>query len=282
MNIKQTLKKFPKLYMALVTALHKSGFFDRRFNRVYPRYKPTPRWQERIKRVKQSADNSRIQTVDQAGQLFPHHQLMHNGLQIALGSYYDYGNTRLLEENHGIHEPQEEFVFQEVIKEMPENACMMELGSYWAFYSMWFASRVKGSRCFMIEPDPHKMSFGKINFGLNHLTGTFDMGFIDEVDNLHSRVPSYSVDYLIKKHNIGFLNILHSDIQGYEYKMLLGAENALRSGMIDYIFISTHSNELHAQCQEHLLAKRYEILCSYNLNESYSWDGVLVAKHRRS
>src|SRR5882757_2436953 len=139
MGIKQRLKKFPMLYNAMLAVMNATGYFDLRFRREYPRYIPTERWKRRIALVKQSADNARIQTVPNAGKLEHDHQVMHNGLRITLGSYYDYGNTRLLEQNRGIHEPQEEYVFQEILKHMKPGAVMMELGSYWAFYSLWFA-----------------------------------------------------------------------------------------------------------------------------------------------
>jgi hypothetical protein len=38
--------------------------------------------------------------------------------------------------NRGVHEPLEEFVFQEVLKRLPEACAMIELGAYWGHYSM--------------------------------------------------------------------------------------------------------------------------------------------------
>jgi hypothetical protein len=82
----------------------------------------------------------------------------------------------------------------------------------------------------------------------------------------------------VAKHRIPFLNILHSDIQGYEANMLRGAEESFRKKRVGYAFISTHSNSLHEECRELLTAYGMEIICSANLDESYSWDGLLVAK----
>jgi hypothetical protein len=280
MNIKQKLKNHPALYQFLLYFLNQINYFNWRFNHFFPKYTLTEAWKKRIELVKQSEDNSKIIHVKEAGALRPDHQVMHNGLKITLGSYYDYGNTVLIRENKGVHEPQEEYVFQEVLKYMPEGACMMELGSYWAFYSMWFASKVKQAKCIMVEPDPHKMNFGKLNFRLNHFEGTFQLGFIDSHTDPKPGIPTFNVDYLMKKHNISFVDILHSDIQGYEYKMLQGAAEAIRSHKIGYIFISTHSNLLHEQCMQHLLQNGFDILCSANLNETYSWDGLLVARSK--
>lgn len=278
MGLKQKIKNIPGFYNAILSVLNIVNYFDWRFHRAFPKYRLSPYWQQRIATVKASADNQRFSHVPEAGMIFKNYQLLHNGLKITLGSYYDYGNTHLLIENKGIHEPQEEFAFAEILPLIPKGGTMMELGSYWAFYSMWFASRVNGARCFMIEPDPHKMNFGKLNFKLNDLTGTFDLGYITNTTNIKRSIPSYSVDYLMKKHRIDRLNILHSDIQGFELKMLQGCEVAFKNKSIDYFFISTHSNDLHQDCIKKLKGNGYTIVCEADLDASYSVDGLIVAK----
>jgi hypothetical protein len=280
MAIKQKLKNYPRVYGLMLTVLNAINYFNIRFNAVFPSYKVTGQWKKRIALAKQSADNARIETVPDAGKIFPDHQRMHNGLRITLGSYYDYGNTVLMQENKGVHEPQEEYVFQEILKTLPDDAAMMELGSYWAFYSMWFASAVKNPTCIMVEPDPHKMNFGKLNFKLNGFKGTFDLGFIDDHTSLKKNIPVYSVDHLMAKHQVRFLHVLHSDIQGYEYKMLHGAAESFKNNKIGYVFISTHSNDIHYKCLEFLRAQSFDIISSADLDETYSWDGLIVAKNR--
>jgi len=89
-----------------------------------------------------------------------------------------------------------------------------------------------------------------------------------------------TVDNICKKNKISFLDILHSDIQGYEFEMLQGSEKILSEGRVGYVFISTHSNELHEQCYNYLKNKYgFELIASADLNETYSWDGVLVMKN---
>jgi hypothetical protein len=60
--------------------------------------------------------------------------------------------------------------------------------------------------------------------------------------------------------------------------MLKGAEKALAEKKIGYLFISTHSNQLHQDCITLLKIKGYLIVCEANLDESYSVDGIIVAK----
>ncbi len=280
MHLKQKIKNIPGLYNLLLAVLNRTNYFNRSFHRRFRRYKVTPYWQARIDTVVACPDNTKLQRVPDAGKILSDHQLLANGMKITLGSYYDYGNTHLLMANRGVHEPQEEYAFEEVLKELSPGATMMELGSYWAFYSMWFAKTIPAASCVMVEPDPHKMNFGKLNFALNGLSGSFDLGFISDESNLRASIPTYSVDYLMEKHHISRLNILHSDIQGYELAMLKGAKKSMERGAIDYFFISTHSNALHEECIAQLAGAGYHILCEANLDESFSVDGLIVAKRK--
>lgn len=276
------LKSFPLIYQSLLGLLNRLGYFDWKFRRNFPRYQPASRWEDRIALVVTSPDNRKIDRVPQAGQVLADHQRMHNGLKIRLGSYYDYGNTLLLQQNQGVHEPQEEYVFQEVLKVIPPGGTMLELGSYWAFYSMWFCQQVPQAKCFMVEPDPYKMNFGRQNFRFNQLEGTFIKGFIADQSDPSGSNPTLTVDEILRAQNIRCLSILHADIQGYEYAMLQGAQTVLQQQQADFIFISTHSNELHAQCRACLLHHNYELIADANLDESYSWDGLLVAKSAKA
>ena len=278
MGLKQKIKQWPGIYNLLLAVLNSVNYFNRNFHRRFSKYKITSYWQQRINTVVSCPDNTKLGRVPDAGKVFSDHQLLANGLKITLGSYYDYGNTHLLITNRGVHEPQEEYAFELVLKSLGPGATMMELGSYWAFYSMWFARTVPSARSIMVEPDPHKMNFGKLNFKLNGLKGTFDLGFIADDFSRATTVPTYSVDYLLEKHEVNHLDILHSDIQGYELAMLKGAEKAMRRGAIDYFFISTHSNKLHEECIAVLRGAGYQIVCEADLDASYSVDGLIVAK----
>ena len=133
MHLKQKIKNLPGVYNAILFILNLIHYFDWRFHSRFPKYKLTSYWQQRISTVKASDDNQRLTQVPDAGKVFKDHQLLHNGLKITLGSYYDYGNTHLLIENKGVHEPQEEYAFAEILPFIPAKGTMMELGSYWAF-----------------------------------------------------------------------------------------------------------------------------------------------------
>lgn len=277
MRIKLWLKSKPLVYNTILYFLNRINYFNLRFRFFFPAYKLPEFWSHRISRVKECPENMKIDRIKDAGNIFNNYQLMHNGLKIGLGSYYDYGNTILIRENKGVHEPEEESAFQQIIDQIPANGCIIELGSYWAFYSMWFAMKIPNASCYMIEPDPHKMNFGKINFKLNGLNGKFILGYIDNKSDLKKPIPTFSVDYLVNKHDIDQIDILHSDIQGFEFRMLTGATRLLTDQRIRHLFISTHSNELHYSCIQLLESKNYLIDVSIDLDKTYSWDGLIVA-----
>jgi hypothetical protein len=62
--------------------------------------------------------------------------------------------------------------------------------------------------------------------------------------------------------------------------MLRGATKTLEQRIADYIFISTHSEELHASCRKTLEDFRYTIIAQHTVAESYSYDGLLVARRK--
>ena len=203
---------------------------------------------------------------------------MHNGIKIDPLSYYSFPLLKMLIENKGVHEPEEERIFQEVIKELDSNKqlTMLELGAYWSFYSMWLLSLFPGANCFMVEPSRQNLYYGKKNFELNKRRGTFIQAGIGKESNKALNV--LTVDEICQKNKISFLDILHSDIQGFELEMLEGSKRMFSEGRIGYVFISTHSNDLHADCRKVLLDYNFTEIANVDLDHSSSWDGILVMK----
>jgi hypothetical protein len=222
-------------------------------------------------------DNAYIPRVSNAGEVGNDVQVMHNGITVLLGSYYGEGPVQLLRKNRGVHEPQEERVFQHVLKTLAPGSVMLELGAYWGFYSMWFCKEVPHARVYLVEPEEQNLEFGRKNFALNAFTGTF----------IHALVGSHSatapdglrtlcVDDLIAEEGLDKIAILHSDIQGAELHMLEGAQRVLPR--IDWLFISTHSDPIHHDCADFLVARGFEAVASVTPTESYSMDGILVCR----
>jgi hypothetical protein len=237
-------------------------------------------WMKRSRIINESSDIKYIKGVEDAGKFKNGWIIMHNGLKVNPFCFYGLGGIYMIMENKGMHEPQEERVFEAVIKSMREGAVMLELGSYWAFYSMWFSKIVKNAKTYLIEPDGLNLKYGSINMKANGLKATaVCQAFVGASSSIdHKKQRTVCIDDFVKEYNIPFIDILHSDIQGYELDMLKGAINTIEAKKIGYVFISTHSNDLHAQCLDFLNKYGFISIASANRTQSYSYDGVLVMR----
>lgn len=198
---------------------------------------------------------------------------LHNGLRVASGEMADayYGVFSLvLILNRGVHEPLEEFVFQELLQVLPESPTMLELGAYWGHYSMWLKLRRPAASVYLVEPDAERRSVGKRNFALNGLDGIFLDGFV--------RRGGFTVDAFLSAHGITFLDLLHADIQGYEIEMIDGLSKALAEGAVGHLLVSTHDDALHAEVADELRSYGYTIVVSSNFgSHTTAYDGFLMA-----
>ena len=235
-------------------------------------------WRPRINDVVACPDNNFIPRCDEAGRLEGSIITMHNGVKVHAGGYYGAGIHNMLMENEGVHEPQEERIFEEVIRTLPENCYMLEIGSYWGFYSLSLLQQQPKARCYLIEPDDLNMVSGKLNFRLNGRKAHFTRAAIGAEPD--KRRGILTVDAFCRSHGVRHLDILHADIQGHEAAMLEGARDMLLGQAVDYVFISSHSNELHRLCCKKLRDFGYRIVTQADLDETFSYDGLIVAAKR--
>lgn len=197
---------------------------------------------------------------------------LHNGNRVPFeGKQAYYGRfSDLLVVNRGVHEPLEEFVFQELMRVIPEEPTMVELGAYWGHYSMWLKRVRPRSKVTLVEPEKKNLSIGKSNFRRNGYEGDFIQSFVSR--------ERFTVDQFLKDRGYARLDILHSDIQGFEVEMLEGCSESFRRRLIDYAFISTHSETLHHQVVAALSDARMRVEISSNCKEeTTSGDGFVFA-----
>jgi hypothetical protein len=197
---------------------------------------------------------------------------LHNGNRVPVeGRNAYYGRfSDVLVINRGVHEPLEEYVFQEVLRAMPDEPTMLELGAYWGHYSMWMKRRRPRSRVFMVEPEGRNLEAGRANFARHGYEGTFIQAFVGK--------GRFEVDRFMSEQGYPRLNILHSDIQGFEIEMLKGAGQSFSRQLIDYAFISTHSQGLHDEVVAELSASGMRIDASSGFDfETTSYDGFVFA-----
>ena len=198
---------------------------------------PTPDYNhEYLPRVAQCRDCDSIPKVDNAGQVvetdFGPAQIMHQGVLVHEGCYHQQWMTDLIRCLHGHHEPQEEKLFYEALKYVPDDGVMLELGSFWAFYSLWLKKSKPKSKAYLIEPHPSKIELGQHNFQLNKFEGDFMQGYIGAshidpsvfIDWDGKNFPSIqvSIDWYLKDKKIDKLHILQADIQDNEAALLEG------------------------------------------------------------
>lgn len=238
-------------------------------------------WDARVADILACPDAALLPRVPGAGTVCNGAQIMHNGLKVVRDCYYRSRGTRLFAATQGVHEPQEERIFAEVLKLMPRGATMIELGAYWAFYSAWFAREVPSARCLLVEPRLLNLDCGRANFRLNGLDGEFVRAMIGSAPSHHWwRGATTCVDDLVEERGLEQVDILHSDIQGFEREMLQGAERTLRAGKVRFAFISTHSDDLHTHCRGELRRQGFDLIADIDLQATHSVDGILVGQRR--
>jgi hypothetical protein len=216
--------------------------------------------------------NLLIERVPMAGFVDGDQVYLHNGLRVPVagpGAYYG-AFSQLLIINRGVHEPLEEFVFQEVLKQLPDDASMIELGAYWGHYSMWFKKERPKGGVILVEPDPGYLQAGQDNFARNGFKGEFIKAFVG--------TGKFEIDDFFRTRKIRKLDILHCDIQGFEIEMLQGAPDVLTRRRVHYLFVSTHSQEIHAEIVRQVgeLGYRVEISSDFEV-QTTSFDGFVFA-----
>src|SRR5947209_7780634 len=122
-------------------------------------------------------DTDLLPKVPGAGAVHDGVQLMHNGVRVVEGGYYGSWMTEVIRQLHGHHEPQEELAFHAVVERVAATSgpspSIMELGAYWAYYSLWFLHRNPSGKAYLVEPDPGFLDVGRRNFDVNGVEGTF-------------------------------------------------------------------------------------------------------------
>jgi hypothetical protein len=207
-----------------------------------------------------------------AGFIDGEHVILHNGLKaIVAGPHAYYGNfARILVINRGVHEPLEEYAFQEILKVLPEAPVMIELGAYWSHYSMWMKQQRPKATNYMVEPESVNIEAGRQHFALNGFEGEFIQAFVGK--------EHFQIDPFVEERGIKRIDVLHSDIQGFEIEMLEGARGTIAKRMIDYFVVSTHGQDRHNKVVSTLQESGYRIEASADYKfQTTSFDGVVIA-----
>jgi FkbM family methyltransferase len=263
-------------------------------------WKKTPH--ERARMTTLCRDTDYIPKVKNAGNIEIHAgkevQIMHNGLVVLKNGYQGRWQAEVIQDLKGTHEPQEEKVFFEVLQRIDPGGVIMELGAWWAYYSLWFLKQIPQSMAICCEPDENNLKIGQQNAKLNKISeerirfyqsaaGSKDSRPVDFINTegtgAKARVPIRSVDSLIKENSLDRLEILHLDIQGHELEALHGALQSIKQRKLRFVFISTHhysiSQDLniHQKCKDFILDNGGHMIAEHTISESCSGDGLIVS-----
>jgi FkbM family methyltransferase len=259
---------------------------------------------KRILMTASCADSEDIPKVKDAGKTVEvdgrNLQVMHNGLKIVEGCYNGTWMTNLIRILKGHHEPQEELVFHKVLEHLHKhpskwgNPIMIELGSFWSYYSMWFLKEFEEGMAFCIEPDTDNLKIGKENFLLNNLNGFFLQAQVSSEIAMHSEfrrttngevivVPSFNFTKIISSTGKSEIDLVLVDIQGAEIPLLENLPEVLKLYRIRFMVISTHDLEITGSPMTHqsalnlLIQNGAHIILEHSVAESYSGDGLILA-----
>jgi FkbM family methyltransferase len=222
-------------------------------------------------------------------------QVMHNGVLVVEGCYYGDWMTEIIRTLRGHHEPQEERVFHEIVERVAGDTAaptMVELGAFWAYYSLWMLQRVPQTRAILVEPDPNNLEVARANLALNGRQAELVQAavgaaagppqpFCCESDGLTRPVATASIRSLLERFDIDRIDVLLADVQGAEVELLGGAADLL-ADRVRFLVVSTHHHLIsgdpltHERCLAALHAAGAHIIAEHTVAESFSGDGLIA------
>lgn len=193
--------------------------------------------------------------------------------------------------------------FVKLIKQFcPNPKCIVEVGSLDAKDSLFFKDAFPDARCFAIEglPENYKEFMiqlpidcinavvssenGMVKFHkkkINGLHGIYNRG--DSYGTETIELPCFTMEYLIKKHNIPDIDVMKIDVEGSTYEVLVGMNNELNK--VKVLHIETESypffqgQRLHDEVSEFLRNRKFRLvqLSSIKINKNgFQHDSVWV------
>lgn len=261
-----------------------------------------PQEQTRIEMTLACRDSDSIPKVEHAGQVFEEngsdYQLMHNGVKVLHGGYYGAWMSEIIQGLNGHHEPQEERVFHEIVKRAADDGLMIELGCFWAYYSLWFLKDHPHRKAIGLEPDATHLLTAQKNSGINGLNEQISfvhgLSSVNSTELMHIKTESgqqlklsgYTLADLLAKAQRTEIEIAHCDAQGAESHVVDQMIELGKQGQLRFAIISTHAYEItgdpltHQTCLRKLQAAGAHIIAEHDVHESYSGDGLIAASFR--
>jgi FkbM family methyltransferase len=223
---------------------------------------------------------------------------MHNGLLVEAGGYYGDWMAEIIRVLRGHHEPQEEAVFDRIVRHRAAEggpAVMIEFGSFWTYYALWFCRSIPSARAIAVEPDPAYLEVGRRNAVLNDLSTavTFlhaaigdrpgqTMSFCAESDGQEHTVEQCDLGSVMRTGDVEHVDLVLADVQGAETILLERAKDILAAGRVRFLVLSTHHHSIsrdaltHQRALEVLNRLGAHVICEHTVGESFSGDGLIA------
>jgi len=149
-----------------------------------------------------------------------------------------------------------------------KKAVMIEIGSFWAIWSLLFRKRFPNGKNILIELGKKRLDVGLENFKLNRFSSTsYHGGFcLNESNTLKNEVldseeigPELNFFDICREQDLDVIDLVHMDIQGSELLLLESIKPILEEQKILNLVVATHSDEIHKKILEFLLEHKYII-----------------------
>ncbi len=243
-------------------------------------------------------DADAIPKVPGAGSVFRRDgrrvQRMHQGILVPADGYYGAWMTEVIRRLRGHHEPQEELLVHHLLPYCRPGTRIVEIGTFWAYYTAWFLSVVPGGTAVCLEPDANNAACGRETLTLNGLAATWAMGaagrrhvaaapFRRESDGQAVVLPVHGLASLLDEVGRGPIELLHVDAQGAELPFLESLADPGTRGLVRFVVVSTHHERIsgspstHEDCLRTIRRLGGTVLEEHSVEESFSGDGLVVA-----
>lgn len=255
---------------------------------------------ERVLMTVSCRDSDPIPKVEGAGRIVvvngEEQQIMHNGLNVIAGGYYGDWMSHIIRGLNGHHEPQEELIFHHLLKYVRNGTHIVELGAFWAYYTLWYLKEIPRSTATCVEPDINHLNIGMRNSQINSFDDRINfvnawVGGADEesytamveTSNQAISLPMMNMSS-IKRITEGVpIELLHMDIQGFELPFIESITSHAKDKLVRFIMVSTHhscisgSKTTHVDCIDQLQTMGAHIILEHDVIESFSGDGLILA-----